>query len=146
VDGLDDLLDRSLADPAFKDDVRAFARYHSAPRVGVETGAPRVKLLRVIAQLLDAEPGLPVERVALRGVSGCCDFRGTLLVEAGGATLRFEFVWDCRWRATREGWVDSWGGADQARAAREFGYRCFREWVRADTPDVARGAPGERGG
>jgi hypothetical protein len=130
MQGLDLLLDQSSADAAFKADVLAFDRYQPAERIRIERHAPRVKILRTLAQLLAAEPSLRVERVRIDGSSGCCDFRGTLVAVAGGAEHVFEFVWDCRWRAHAEGWVDRWGAADQSRAAREFGWRCFSMWER----------------
>jgi hypothetical protein len=83
------------------------ARPHPAPRLGARArGGPRA-----------------------RGrVSGCSDFRGTLTVEAEGATRTFVFAWCCQWRADREGWRDAFGFSDQIRAAREFDWRCFERW------------------
>jgi hypothetical protein len=49
-------------------------------------------------------------------------------VFASDAELRFAFTWCCAWRAEQEGWRDCFGFWDQARAAREFGYRCFSRW------------------
>ena len=132
MQGLEQLIDQSGADDGFKADVRAFAQYQHSDRIRVERHAPRVKVLRTLAQLLAAEPGLRVERVRVDGMSGCCDFRGTVVVTADGRDMTFDFVWDCRWRAQQEGWVDRWGSADQSRAAREFGWRCFSRWVRRD--------------
>jgi hypothetical protein len=138
MQGLELLLDRSLADDAFKADVRAYARHHTVERIAVARHAPHVKVLRVVAQLLDAEPGLRVERVRLDAVSGCCDFCGTLFVYADGVESWFDFVWDCRWRAEVEGWVDRWGSPDQSRAAREFGWRCFSTWTRHTSAEPRR--------
>ena len=45
----------------------------------------------------------------------------------------FDFVWDCRWRAEREGYVDYFGFPDQARAAREFDWQCFQVWQRRNS-------------
>ena len=146
MQGLEQLLDQSGADDGFKADVRAFAQYQHSDRIRVERHAPRVKVLRTLAQLLAAEPALRVERVRVDGTSGCCDFRGTVVVECADGVRRFAFVWDCRWRAVEEGWVDHWGGADQTRAAREFGWRCFSEWRRCDPEaDVEPEAAPDRG-
>ena len=145
---LDPLLGASRADDAFKADVVAYHHHRAAARIVVERHAPRVKVLRVIAQLLAVEPALRVERVRVDGTSGCCDFRGTLVVECADGPCRFDFVWDCRWRAVEEGWVDRWGGADQTRAAREFGWQCFATWRRcdeADDPAPRRRAPLDAG-
>jgi hypothetical protein len=133
MQGLDLLLDQSAADEAFKADVRAFAHYQAPERIRIEHHAPRVKVLRTLAQLLAAEPTLRVERVRIDAVSGCCDFRGTLVATADGVEQTFDFVWDCRWKAQAEGMVDRWGSADQSRAAREFGWRCFSRWARRET-------------
>jgi hypothetical protein len=121
-------LERSAAVAGFKADVQAFLVHEPAPRIGVTRLAPRVKVARLLAQLLDAEPDLPVERVRIDAVSGCSDFRGTLVVEAAGETRAFEFVWCCQWRADQEGWRDAFGFSDQIRAAREFDWRCFEQW------------------
>jgi hypothetical protein len=115
---------------AFQADVHAYADFREAPRVVVTRAAPRIKVLRVITQLVAMHPGLAVDRVRLEGVSGCADYRGTVTVEIIDAAPRaFQFVWDCAWRAAREGWVDSRGTPDQVRAAREFGWRCFSTWT-----------------
>lgn len=133
---LSSLLDRSGASEPFKADVRAFLAHQPAPRVGTARLAPRVKLARLLTQLLHAEPGLAIERVRVDAVAGCSDFRGTVAVETAGATHLFEFVWCCQWRADAEGWLDAYGFSDQIRAAREFDWRCFEQW-RATGADVA---------
>ena len=122
------LLDRSPAAEAFKADVRAFLAHQPAPRIATTRLAPRVKVGRLLTQLLDAEPALPIERVRVDAVSGCSDFRGRITVDAGGETRVFEFVWCCQWRADEEGWRDHFGFSDQIRAAREFDWRCFERW------------------
>jgi hypothetical protein len=149
MQGLDLLLDQSSADDAFKADVVAFERFQPAERIRLDHHAPRVKILRTLAQLLHAEPTLRVERVRILGASGCCDFRGTLVATADGAEHTFDFVWDCRWKANEVGYFDRWGSADQARAAREFGWRCFSVWVRREiaasraVPDAAWDSVGD---
>jgi hypothetical protein len=122
------LLDRSRATDAFKSDVLDFLAHRPARRVATVRPAPRVKVVRVLAQLLDAEPELRIDRVRVDAISGCSDFRGTVLVEAEGETQLFEFVWCCHWRATEAGWHDAFGLPDQIRAAREFDWRCFEQW------------------
>ena len=131
---LPSLLDRSGASEPFKADVRAFLAHQPAPRVATVRLAPRVKVTRLLTQLLDAEPALPIERVRVDAVSGCSDFRGTLTVETAAGTRVFEFVWCCQWRADAEGWRDCFGFADQIRAAREFDWRCFERWRDAGVP------------
>ena len=122
------LLDRSLAADAFKADVRAFVAHQPAPRIATPRLAPRVKVARLVTHLLNAEPALPIERVRVDAVSGCSDFRGTLVVETAAESRTFEFVWCCQWRADQEGWRDAFGFSDQIRAAREFDWRCFEAW------------------
>jgi len=129
VISLDASLAASRATPEFQADVRAYADYRDASRVVLVRNAPRVKVLRVITQLVATHPELQVERVRLEGVSGCADYRGTVVAEvAHDAPRTFAFIWDCAWRAAQEGWVDSRGTPDQVRAAREFGWRCFSAW------------------
>jgi hypothetical protein len=127
------VLARSRAAEPFKRDVRALAEAPYAIRSALPTiecarPAPGVKVLRVLTQLLAEEPDLAVQRVRVDGWSGCSDFVGSLVATAAGAVRRFEFVWDCRWRAQQEGWVDVYGEPDQIRAARHFDWRCFAAW------------------
>ena len=122
------LLEASRADEDFKRDLLAFGIGRPAARVVLLRPAPRLKVLRLLTQLLHAEPTLCVGRVAVEGVSGCSDFRGTLTVHCAEGPRVWRFRWDCRWRAEEEGWHDGWGLPDQSRAAREFGWRCFQHW------------------
>lgn len=140
MDTLHDLLARSSATHEFKSDVLAYASYQDAPRITTARHAPRIKVLRLVAQLLAAEPSLPVERIRVDGLSGCADFRGLTIVEAAGEARTFDFVWDCHWRALQEGWVDAFGLPDQIRAAREFGWRCFERWTERDLRSVPSNA------
>lgn len=125
---MDHLLARSRATEPFKAAVRAFAAGDTADLVEIRGYAPRVKVERVLLQLLSAEADRPIERVSLSGRSGCSDFVGELQFDAGGRTHLVRFTWDCRWRAEQEGWVDYFGLPDQIRAAREFGWNCFERW------------------
>ena len=135
---IEELLARSAATDAFKADVRSFWAHQNVPHIEVVRHSPRVKVQRLLAQLLHTEGHLPIERVSIDALSGCSDFRGTVSVRAQGSTRVFGFVWDCQWRAQEEGWVDCFGFPDQIRAAREFGWQCFAEWVevRAAAPAV----------
>ena len=137
-----ELLARSRATHEFKADVRAYDAHQPAPRVTASRHAPRVKVLRVIAQLLDAYADLAVERVHIEAISGCSDFRGTLTVEAEGERRVFDFVWDCHWRAVQQGWTDAFGLPDQIRAAHVFGYQCFEQWH--ERPSERAAAPVRR--
>lgn len=121
-------LEAAAAHPEFKSDVLSFVRGGTTQRIALEGHAPRVKVERVLTQLLSAHPKLAVERVTVRGRSGCSDFTGELTVFAADAEHRFAFTWCCAWRAEQEGWRDCFGFWDQMRAAREFGYRCFSRW------------------
>lgn len=122
------ILGRSRATESFKLDVTAFCAGHVVPRVTVEGFAPRVKVERLLMQLLSNEAHLPITRVVVRGRSGCSDFSGEVKVETVSETHVFDFVWDCRWRAQEQGWTDCFGLPDQMRAAQEFGWRCFHTW------------------
>lgn len=130
---LDALLDRSRASDQIKDGLRALHRTTYGPArpgawLALARPTPAVKVARVLCQLLDAEPELPIERVEIDGWSGCSDFTGVVAVHAGGETRWFEFVWNCRWRAMESGITDVYGFPDQSRAARQFGWRCFQRW------------------
>ena len=131
------ILADSGATPAFKADVRAYAEHRAAPRIEALRHSPRVKVLRVLAQLLSSEPALAIDRVRVDAASGCSDFRGTVTVTADDVERSFDFVWDCQWRAIQEGWTDAFGLPDQIRAARTFDWRCFEHWTetaRAERP------------
>jgi hypothetical protein len=125
---IDHIVGASSATEAFKRDVRAFTATGHAERIVVLPRAPRIKVLRVLAQLLSTEPELAVEAVRVSGVSGCADYTGTLEVEGAGGIRSFQFSWDCAWRAREERWTDCFGFPDQIRAASEFEWRCFRVW------------------
>ena len=129
-------LEAAAAHPELKADVIAFVRGGPATRVILEGAAPRVKVERVLTQLFHAHPELPIDRVVVRARSGCSDFSGSLTAVAGDREHRFEFRWCCAWRAEQEGWKDCYGLWDQARAAREFGWRCFARWEPAGANTV----------
>ena len=96
-----------------------------------------MKVERTLIKMLEAYPELAIDRVQIRGSSGCEYFSGKLTIGALEGEREIRFHWDCKWRAQQEGWVDYFGFPDQTRAAREFGYDCFREWREAATPQDA---------
>jgi hypothetical protein len=116
------------ASEEFKTDVARYADGLAADRIRTVRHAPRIKVLRLLAQLLHAEPHLEIERVSVDAWSGCSDFRGTITVTTPDKVSAFRFRWDCSWRAEQEGWFDAFELPDQIRAAHEFGWQCFREW------------------
>lgn len=122
------ILTRSCATERFKHDVIAFASRADAPSITLVRNVPRIKVIRLINQLLHAHPEWVVERLQVDARSGCSDFVGTAIVEGGGQSRVIRFAWDCRWRAEQEGWVDAFGFPDQIRAADEFGWNCFQRW------------------
>jgi len=126
------LLAASQATEAFRTDLEAYAARRHADRISTGGNSPRVKVMRVIAQLLHAEPELTVDRVQVRGASGCADFVGTMEVtDADGEVQTFDFEWNCEWKARQLGYLDGFGFPDQIRAANEFGWQCFERWTRA---------------
>lgn len=129
VQPLDVLLDNSSATEEFKSAVHEVASSgRPVSALQFSRAVPPVKAIRAISKLLEEEPGLAIENATVEGSSGCSDFEGVIKVNGGQAT--FEFRWDCAWRAQQEGWFDHWGGPDQIRAAREYGYQCFERWRR----------------
>jgi hypothetical protein len=127
---LEALLAQSRAHEMFKADVRSYCESGEATRIRVDSYIPRVKVQRLLKQMLATEPDLDVDGVAVSGSSGCSDFVGTLEARTQSATHLFEFGWCCRWRAEQEGWTDYFGFPDQVRAAQEFDWRCFHTWRR----------------
>ena len=128
-------LARSAATEEFKADVRAYLCHQPASRVAVARHSPRVKVARVLTQLLSSEPTLAIDRVHVEGVSGCSDFRGVVTVHADEGSRSFDFAWCCHWKAIELGWTDAFGLPDQIRAAQEFGWECFERW--AERKDAA---------
>jgi hypothetical protein len=140
ISDFDALLAGSAATAGFRADLAAYIDRQPAERVTAGPGSPRVKVLRAIAQLLHAEPALEIERVSVRGASGCADFVGMLTVtDAAGVPHIFDFEWNCEWKARQLGYVDGFGFPDQIRAAQEFGWQCFARWSRvgAGIPQTA---------
>jgi hypothetical protein len=125
---LESILAQSRAAEPFKSAVRSYYANGSADRIRVEGFAPKIKVRRVLAQMLSAEANLQIEQVVLTAQSGCSDFVGTVRVQTTTETRVYSFVWDCRWRAEQEGWTDCFGFPDQIRAAEEYGWRCFQRW------------------
>src|SRR5262249_34839453 len=139
---LEQLLARSRAAEPFKHLVRSLYQgqaYDPSPvdRVALDRPVPRIKVRRLLTHVLAAHPDLVVERVALSARSGCSDFTGVVHVHTATDTHAYEFVWDCRWRAEQEGWIDGFGLPDQIRAADEFDWRCFARWERVPSRDVS---------
>ena len=131
------LLAASSATTAFRTDLASFEARQPAARISVVGAAPRVKVLRAIAQLLHAEPALTIDQVSVRGISGCGDFVGELsATDEAGETYRFQFEWNCEWKARQLGYTDGFGFPDQIRAAQEFGWQCFARWDRLAAPAV----------
>lgn len=130
VPTVDNLLEASAATPEFRSAVERLSAEHAPnDRVRFAGGNPPVKVLRVICGLLEQFPQVRVDSVEVQGRSGCSDYRGTLSINGG--EKKFRFAWDCAWRAEQEGWRDYFGNPDQIRAARTFGYRCFKTFEEA---------------
>jgi hypothetical protein len=125
---IENLLRASAASAPFREAVQSLERGAPQSLIRFTAGVPPIKVLRVLAKLLEIEPDLEVRNAEVVGVSGCSDFAGTLAVNDGERL--YDFCWDCRWRAEQEGYITWYGQPDQARAAREFGYQCFQRFVR----------------
>lgn len=125
---MDSVITCSRATSDFKSDIAAFLAGTESQRVKVESYVPRVKVRRLLTHLLASEPHLEIDRVVIRGASGCSDFTGSVDVQTTSGSHVFDFTWCCRWRAESEGFVDYFGFPDQMRAAREFDWRCFQQW------------------
>ena len=130
---MDTVVRESHATEGFKADLASYLSGGPAVRVRVQSFVPRVKVRRLLAQLLSAEAALEIDQVVIRGVSGCSDFVGTVDVATTSGTHAFDFAWCCRWRAEQEGYVDYFGFPDQMRAAQEFDWQCFQRWERRNS-------------
>jgi hypothetical protein len=126
VRSLEELLDASRATDAFKAAVRDLAEGRRQDRIATNPGSPPVKVLRFIMKLLELHPDEPFESLAVDAESSCSAFTGAAVAQPGDQ--RFEFDWNCAWRAREEGWKDAFGDPDQIRAARTLGYQCFRHF------------------
>lgn len=126
---LRDLAARSRATPAFRAALDGFLRdARPSEQIEFDRHSPAVKVERALTKLLVEHPELPIDRVTIDAASGCEYYRGEMRVSAGAECLRIRFHWDCRWKAAEQGWTDYFGFPDQIRAAREFGFDCFRTW------------------
>lgn len=130
---IEQLLAVSRAAEPFKTAVRSYHSGAAGEHIRIDGYAPSVKVKRLLTHILAAEPHLAIERITLRGRSGCSDFVGTVKVHTATDTRTFEFVWDCRWRAEQLGWTDCFGFPDQIRAAREYDWQCFERWEAVPT-------------
>lgn len=126
VRNLEELLDASSASPEFKGAVEQLAEGHFSDRIEANAGSPPVKVLRLVMKLLEQHPFSAFESVRVDAESTCSGFTGSAVAQPGDQ--RFEFDWDCAWRAKEEGWKDAFGDPDQIRAARTLGYQCFRRF------------------
>jgi hypothetical protein len=123
---LEELLDASRASDEFKAAVRGLADGHRQDRIAFNAGSPPVKVLRFVMKLIELHPDECFETVSVNADSSCNGYAGSATAQPGD--LRFEFDWDCAWRAEQEGWKDAFGDPDQIRAARTLGYQCFRRF------------------
>lgn len=135
---LNEFLHRSNSSEQFR---QAIADFASSGRpnewIKFDGRTPPVKVERALTKLLEAHPDLEIESVTIDATSGCEYFRGELQVRTPGDERLVHFDWDCKWRAEQEGWQDYFGFPDQIRAAREFGYDCFRSWTEERQPRTA---------
>ncbi|MFQ5865256.1 MAG: hypothetical protein ACE5IW_08530 [bacterium] len=126
LDKLDRLLEKSQATDSFKQAVQQLARGDESNLIQYSPGSPNIKVLRVLMKLLEQYPEEIISDVKIEGHSTCSSFHGTLIFGPGGTRIQFD--WDCHWKAEQEGFKSWYGAPDQAKAARLFGYQCFREF------------------
>ena len=129
-DKIAELSARSHATGQFK---QALADYMNGKDSGLivhSLEAPRVKLLRVLAKLLEEYPDEPISDVSIQASASCSGFAGVLTF--GPNSSRIEFNWDCAWKAAQEGLQTWYGEPDQAKAAQRFGYQCFEKFEEVD--------------
>lgn len=128
VHNIQTLLDNSAACAGFKNAIAGLQHGRRSELIIFPRYVPAVKALRVCMKFLEAEPTMEIRNVRIEGITGCRDFSGAL--GANDDEIKYAFSWDCRWRAQQTGMLTTSGTPDQARAAREFGYQCFRRFER----------------
>ena len=119
----DELIEQSRATETFRKAVRDLEQGTVSTLIHYPRGNPRVKVLRVVYNLLETYPDLDIERVRIEGKSSCSGYVGEATVWPGPKRIRFN--WDCKWKAQEENLIDPFGLPDQIRAAQQFGHRCF---------------------
>jgi hypothetical protein len=125
----DHLLAQSRMAEPFRDALARFlATGRPNDRVAFDYHSPPVKVARTLTMALKEYPHLPIESIEVEATSGCEYFSGLLVLRTAAEERHVEFRWDCKWRAEQHGWRDYFGFPDQTRAAREFGWDCFRDW------------------
>ena len=124
IRNLEELLEQSAASPEFKEAVKRLEDGTGQELIRFNPQSPPVKVLRLVMKLLEEFPAMPLESLAIEAESGCSDYVGHAIAQPGA--LRFEFEWNCQWRAETMGWVDAFGDPDQIRASQTYGYQCFR--------------------
>src|SRR3954470_12347238 len=75
---IEQILARSRAAEPFKVAVRSYRSGAGGDHIRVDGYAPSIKVKRLLTHMLAAEPNLAIERISLRGRSGCSDFVGTV--------------------------------------------------------------------
>jgi hypothetical protein len=134
-------LERSRAAEPLRRAIRSLADGGPAgDRIAVGPRCPPVKVERTLTKALLEYPELAVESIEIDATSGCEYFRGRIVLHTPEGSRSAVFDWDCKWRAEQEGWRDWFGFPDQARAAREFGWDCFRVWEDDAAPGVGAAA------
>jgi hypothetical protein len=131
-------LQHSRVSDSFRAAVEDFLRTGRAnERIAFDRQSPAVKVERTLTKVLVEYPELEIESIEIRAHSGCEYYRGELTLRTADAARVVAFNWDCRWRAEENGWHDYFGFPDQARAAREYDWDCFRQWAPAAAPALA---------
>src|SRR5688500_15254718 len=128
-------LQLSQATDDFRAAVQEFLRTgRASDRLTFDWAAPAIKVQRTLTKVLVEYRQLSIESIEIRAASGCEYFRGELTLRTSSGEHRVRFDWDCRWRAEQNGWHDYFGFPDQTRAAREYGWDCFRTWEEDAVP------------
>lgn len=117
------ILEASRAEEDFKQAVLNFENGENPHLISYSPGSPRIKVMRVLLQLLETFPEQAISQVNIEGQSSCSSYSGRLTF--GPDNTEIYFNWDCSWRAKQEGFVTWYGAPDQTKAAQKFGFRCF---------------------
>ncbi|MCG8607205.1 hypothetical protein MJD09_19750 [bacterium] len=128
-DRIEELLRASKASQNFKTAVKEYLAGEDTSLIR-HTNAPRIKVIRVLAKLLEEYRDEPISNVHISGVSDCSSFSGILTF--GPTNSKVAFNWDCSWKAEQEGLQTWYGAPDQSKAVQIYGYQCFEKFEIVD--------------
>lgn len=124
---IQNFLKNSKATKEFKAAVTNFFEGGKTDLIRYNRTAPRIKVERTLTKIIEEFGEFQISKVEIDGNSGCEYFRGTAKICAEEEQT-IDFEWNCIWKAEEQGYKNLFGMPDQVRAAKEFGYDCFKKF------------------